>query len=96
MLPRILTGTLLSIACILTVQAAEIAFDKAIEELDTALAAPAEVAAELSATGDCDVPDHLHCDEEALLAGELTPEIDAYLDCLGEEGNPDETVGGTA
>ncbi len=83
MLPRIFTGTILSIGCILTVQAAEVAFDKAIEELDTALAAPVEAAPDdLRAVGDCSVPDEAPCGEPALFAGELPPDIGEYLDCL--------------
>jgi hypothetical protein len=41
MLPRIFTGTLLSVCCILAAQVAEHAFDNAIEELNAAIAAPA-------------------------------------------------------
>jgi hypothetical protein len=83
MLPRIFTGTILSIGCILTVQAAEIAFDKAIEEFDTALAAPVEAAPdELRAVSDCNVPDEPPCGEGTLFAGELPPDIGEVLDCL--------------
>lgn len=81
MLPRIFTGTLLSIACILTVQAAEVAFDKAIAELDMALAAPVEVAHEMRAAEDCNDPNHGPCGPPVLFAGELPPDIGDVLDC---------------
>ena len=81
MLSRIFTGTILSIGCILTVQAAEIAFDKALAELDTALAAPVQTAPDgLRVVNDCNVPDQ-PCDEGTLFVGELRPDIGAYLDC---------------
>jgi len=87
MLPRIFTGTILSIGCILTVQAAEVAFDKALVELDTALAAPVEAAPDLRrGVGDCTVPDERPCGEPVLFAGELPPDIGAYVDCLEFEG----------
>jgi len=81
MLPRIFTGTILSIACILTVQVAEVAFDKAIAELDMALAAPVEVAPEMRASKDCNGPNQGPCGPPILFAGELPPDIGAYLDC---------------
>ena len=87
MLSRIFTGTILSIGCILTVQAAEVAFDKAIEELDTALAAPAGAARDESGSvGNCVVPDQPPCGEGTLFAGELRPDIGELLDCLESEG----------
>jgi len=97
MLPRIFTGTILSIGCILTVQAAEIAFDRAIEELDTALAGPVEVASESGgALGDCDTVDRRPCGQGPLFAGELPPDIDAYLDCVRSRSIPVRLEGGTA
>ncbi len=96
MLPRIFTGTILSIGCILTVQAAEVAFDKAIEELDTALAAPAEVAPEMRASDDCDIPNHGPCGPPTLFAGELPPDIGSYLDCERAGRMPAQREGDTA
>jgi len=82
MLPRIFTGTILSIGCILTVQAAEVAFDMAIAELDMALAAPVEAEHDDSrAVSDCDVPNRPPCGEETQFAGERLAEVGAYLDC---------------
>ena len=81
MLPRIFTGTILSIGCILTVQAAEVAFDKAIEELYTALAAPVEVEPELRASDDCDIPDQAPCVQGTRFAADLPLEVGAYPDC---------------
>ena len=87
MLPRIFTGTILSIGCILTVQAAEVAFDKAIAELDTAFAAPVQTAPdELRTASDCVVPDQSPCDDGMLFAGELPPDIGELLDCLASDG----------
>lgn len=94
MLPRIFTGTILSVGCILTVQAAEIALDKAIEEFDTALAAPVTRAPGVGAAGDCNIPEHRPC--ETLLAGELPPNIDGYLDCVRARTIPARLQGGTA
>ncbi len=54
MLPRIFTGTLLSVCCMLAAQAAEHAFDNAIEELNAAIAAPATPVVEID-------PDSIEC-----------------------------------
>jgi len=97
MLSRIFTGTILSIGCILTVQAAEIAFDKAIEEFDTALAAPAQEAADPRTSGACDVPENKRlCHQGVLLAGELQADDDVSFECLVAGGGPVRFEDGTA
>ncbi len=96
MLPRSFTGTILSIGCILTVQVAEVAFDKAIAELDMALAAPVQVAPEMRASDDCDIPNHGPCGTPTLFAGELPPDVGSYLDCERARRMPAQLEGDTA
>ena len=78
MLSRILSGTALSIGCILTVQTAEQALDVALEGMNAALAAPtAEVAAAMPS--DCALPDLQPCPDLARYGDELPPDVDAYV-----------------
>jgi len=86
MLSRIFTGTVLSVGCILTVQAAEVAFDKALEEFDAAFAAPVETVSDaLRGASDCVVPDQ-PCDDGIRFAAELPPDVGEILDCLASDG----------
>jgi hypothetical protein len=85
MLPRIFTGTILSIGCVLLAQTAEVGLGLALEELNTAFAAPiAELAETATVTepGDCPAPDEAPCGIVALFADELPPDIEAELQCV--------------
>jgi hypothetical protein len=84
MLSRILSGAILSVACVLAVQAAEQALDVAVAELDTALAAPTEAALEMPQSAsrvDCEFEGYPPCLAPQLFAGELAPDIDSYTSC---------------
>jgi hypothetical protein len=95
MLPRIFTGTLLSVCCILAAQAAEHAFDSAIEELNAAIAAPATPLVGVDPdTIECLDPATPPCLRDAS-AQETPAELVMYATCEPLDAHPVTTAGGT-
>jgi hypothetical protein len=82
MLPRIFTGTILSIGCVLVAQTAEHGFGVALEELNAAIAAPTEAPATEVEGGECSAPEDQPCGLVTLFAGELPPDLHAHAECV--------------